>query len=686
MKRPIRAIAASLAYTILWAAWPAWATPADGQDTVPGETNAIDALLTQQAPVLAPDAASVTATCDRAMALIAERRDELEAETGPATFDRTFRRYDDLTLLILSTTLDATLVANVHTDSLARDAGQACAQKAAEATTALSLSQPVYARLAAIDAAGAGKLETFLLVRALRNYRAAGVDRDAATRAQITRLQEQITAAGLAFQRNINDGRLEITARPDELVGLPQDFIDNHPAGKDGLVRISTDYPDLTPVMTYATDEALRRRLFETNYNRAPENAVVLKELLERRYELARLLGHADFAHHVIAGKMIGSPENVRAFLGQLDAVTAEPARRDYARMAERLGTEDVPAWSTAHVQQLLRREDYAVDPQDVRRYFAYDNVRDGIFRLTEDLFGVQIRPWDTQVWAPGVQAYEMLDDGAVIGRFYLDNHPRDGKYNHAMVSPLRIGVAGRVLPVAALVCNFPAGDHATGLMEHRDVETFLHEFGHLLHVMFSGDHNTWVLASVMELEWDFVEAPSQMLENWVWDYETLRRFAVDADGNPIPADLVARMNRSRGFAEAFGDRRDMGLAAVSLDLYTGAPPSDIPGTTRASYNRYSLSPMPENTRFENIFSHLDGYSAIYYTYLWSKTISTDLFTTFEAGGLRNMDTARSYRERILAQGSSKPAGALVEDFLGRPFNLDAYRKRLGDARAAKQP
>lgn len=303
--------------------------------------------------------------------------------------------------------------------------------------------------------------------------------------------------------------------------------------------------------------------------------------------------------------------------------------------------------------------------------------MRGGVFQLTEDLFGVKIRPWDTPVWADDVEAYEVLEGDQVIGRFYLDNHPREGKYSHAAVAPVRVGLEGRALPVAVLLANFPAGDHATGLMEHRDVETFLHEFGHLLHVMFSGK-GRWALHSpFLGMELDFAEAPSQMLENWVWDYETLRQFAVDADGKPIPEGLVARMNRARGFAEAFGDRSQMGYAAMSLGLHTGAPAADLGRAAREANNRYALALQPETVHPENNFGHLTDYSALYYTYLWSKTISTDLFTVFEADGLRDPQTARRYRERVLAPGSSRPAAQLVEDFLGRPANLDAYRARL---------
>lgn len=654
----------------LMTAAPAWA-----QASVTNETGEVDRSLAQ--PVSFPaDAAAMTAQCDAGLARIAGQRTALENETGPASVEGAFRRYDNLMLAASSLSNDALLIGNAHVDGPVRQAGLACAQRVGDVTSSINLSRPIYDRLSAIDA-GADPQAAFYLQRTLRAYRDAGVDRDEATRARILRLQEGITAAMLAFQTNINNARAEIAARPDELDGLPADYIANHPVGADGLIRISTDYPDLAPVMMYARNESVRRRLWEAFQNRAPENAEVLARMLSLRHELATLLGRRDFAELSTADKMIGSPENARAFLAELDRATREPAQRDYARMAARLGVDEVMGWNVSHVQQLLRKEDYDVDPQEVRRYFAYDAVRGGIFRLTEDLFGVQIRPWDTPVWARGVEAYEMVEGDRVIGRFYLDNHPREGKYDHAAVAPVRVGLEGRAPPVAVMIANFPAGDHSTGLMEHRDVETFLHEFGHLLHAMFSGQ-GRWALHSpFLGMELDFAEAPSQMLENWVWDYETLRRFAVDADGQPIPEDLVARMNRARGFAEAFGDRTQMGYAAISLDLHTGAPPADLGRAAREANNRYALALQPESIHPENNFGHLTDYSALYYTYLWSKTISTDLFTVFETNGLRDPETARRYRERVLAPGSSRPAAQLVEGFLGRAANLDAYRARL---------
>ena len=483
-----------------------------------------------------------------------------------------------------------------------------------------------------------------------------------------------------------------VLADPAELDGLPADFIAAHQPGPDGKVTISTDYPDLVPVMTYARSEALRRRLYEANVTRAwPANDARLRDLLNLRQQLATLLGRKDHATLVLEDKMLDSPVKVESLLADMASAARPAAERDYARKLavyrlDHPGATRFEAWDNAYLGDLVQKRDFAYDQQEARRYFAYDNVRDGVLRLTEDLFGVTIRPWQTEKWDPQVETYEMVEAtgpraGQVIGRFYFDSHPRPGKYSHANMINLRAGVAGRMVPLGALVMNFPAGSHATGLMEHRDVETFLHEFGHMLHHIFGGQTARWAGLSGVATEWDFVEAPSQMLEEWVFDYDTLARFAVDAAGRPIPRALVETMNRARYFDLGMGDMRQLGLSNISLRLHQAPAPADLGARTRQLDAEYSLLPLPEFAQFQAAFSHLNGYSAIYYTYRWSKVIADDMFTRFAGAGLRNKAAALAYRRKVLEPGGSRPAAALVQDFLGRPISIAAYKAELAKDR-----
>ncbi|MBN8830231.1 MAG: Zn-dependent oligopeptidase [Sphingomonadales bacterium] len=642
----------------------------------------VDSFLAQ--PDYTPaSAAEVKAMCDSFLGRAAAMRRTLEAQRSAPSL-ATLGQYDDLMHVLSSLASDAGLLAEVAPDEPRREAGRACQSRAGEAYDAIQLSRVLYDRLKAIPLDRASPEARHVLTRALQGFDRAGVSRDEATRAKVAALKKEITDLGLRFDANIANGRKTITADPAELDGLPADYIAAHKPGPDGKVVISTDTPDYSPVMNYARSEALRKRLYEANLTRAwPANDEILRALFTKRDELARLLGRPNSATLELEDKMIGTPEKALAFLADAGRAGESAAKRDYERMVRRLaadqpGATQLTPWSSGYVTQLIRKESYALDPQEVRRYFAYNNVRDGMLQLTRDLMGVEIRPWKTPVWDPSVEAYEMLDKGKVIGRFYFDTHPRPGKYSHANVVPLRSGIRGRILPTAALVTNFPAGDHKTGLMEHRDVETFLHEYGHLIHVLMAGQQD-YALSGPLNLEWDFIEAPSQMLENFVWDYDTLARFAVDADGKTIPRELVGKMNRARYFGEALGDRRQYGLANVSLSYHLGLPEADLTGQYAKAYDAYGLPQTPADVHPQASFGHLNGYSAFYYTYMWSKTISTDLFTRFKQEGLRNPAVARAYREKVLEPGSSKPAAALVQDFLGRPFSLDAYKARLNE-------
>lgn len=642
---------------------------------------AIDAVT---GPILATaaDPATIDRECDRVIAEATRLQTALENETGPATIATTLQKFDDLNLILGNLSGEAGLYQEVMADEPRRKAGGACQVKVSSAASRLSLSRKVYDRLKAIDASKADAETKLYLQRTIEGFERSGVALDDAGRAEVQALNDKISAAGTAFDLNIAQGRKTIQADPAELAGLPADYIAAHKPGADGKVTISTDYPDYVPVMTYAASEPLRRRLYEAYQTRAhPVNDDRLREMLDLRQQLASKLGRKDHATLVLEDKMLNTPGKVEALLAEMSAAAKPAATRDYAKklaiyQQTHPGATAFNPWDNTLLSNLVQKANYNYDRQEARQYFAYDNVRDGILKFTESQFGVQIRPWQTAKWDPLVETYEMLDGGKVIGRFYFDSHPRPGKYGHANAVPLRIGLTGRAIPVAALVMNLPAGSHATGLMEHNDVVTFLHEYGHLLHYIFAGNHK-WAGQSGITTEWDFVEAPSQMLEEWVYDYDTLKGFAVNAKGETIPKPLVDKMNAARYFGLGMGDMRQFGLSNVSLRLHQGPAPADLGAATREFNNRYDPLPLPAFTQFQDSFNHLNGYSAIYYTYMWSKVIALDLFTAFQKAGLRDGATAARYRNLVLAPGGTKPAAELVSAFLGRPASTDAYKAEM---------
>jgi thimet oligopeptidase len=628
------------------------------------------------------DAATIAARCDAVISESERRRAELESETGPATLETTLQRYDDIYNLLYSGLGEFALLREVMLDDARRAAGGACEVRLTSEMSKLGLSRPIYERMKAIDAGAADPASRHYLARQLASFEREGVALDEAGRLEVQAIQDELAQLSTEFERAIAAGRKTVIAEPSELEGLPADYIAAHPPGANGKVTISTDYPDIIPAMTYARSDALRQRLYEANMTRAwPENDARLARILDLRHSLAQKLGRPDYAALVLEDKMLGAPARVEQLLADMAAAARPAGMRDYAKKLSVLrqfkpGATEIAPWQNAFLGQIVQKQDYAYDRQATRAYFTYDRSRDGILQLAEDLFGIDIRPWQTTTWHEDVEAYELYDKGALVGRFYFDSHPRPGKYNHANMVPLRAGIRGRSIPVAALVMNLPKGDHATGLMEHGDVVTFLHEFGHLLHGLLSAS-DRWAGISGISTEWDFAEAPSQMLEEWVYDYDTLARFAVNAQGQTIPRDLVATMNRARYFDRGIGDMRQLALANISLGLHRGTAPEDLGAATRRLDNAYNIVPMADGAQMQASFGHLTGYSAIYYTYAWSKVIALDMFSAFRARGLRDLATAESYRRLVLEPGGSKPAARLVEDFLGRPITLDAYREEL---------
>ena len=636
----------------------------------------IDAFLSRL-PLVPASADEVKARCDGALALAGEAKAALEARTGKATIAGDFAAYDSL-ILALDSGNDVYLVMQTNTSAPVRDAAQACSKRLSDFGTEVSLSRPIYDRLAAIPTTGLDTATRYTLQKQLTSYRLAGVNKDAATRASVTALQKQITDIALLFEKNIRDDKGDIALKPDELTGLPQDYLDAHKPGKDGLVHLTYDYPDVYPALTFASQRDTRRKVFIAFNNRGwPANEAVLKKLLEQRYELARLLGYSDFATLDLSDKMIGTPQHAAQFIDEVDAVATPGANADYAELQAFAKSRDpsidrVLSYDASYYSNLLRKQKYAVDAAEVRRYFTYDKARTGIFKLVHDLFGADIRPWNTPVWDKSVSAWELYDGNKLVGRFYLDMHPRAGKYNHAAAFPVRTGVEGRQIPIGGLICNFPV----SGPMDHKDVTSFLHEFGHLIHDMYSG-HTRYATQSMGNLQWDFIETPSKFLEEWTWDYDTLKGFASDENGKPIPKELVDKMNTARTFGEGIDTKNSLTSSAISLNYYNRKPDFDLKTLYDAQISRYSIYPPVIEEHHYAAFGHLNAYSAHYYTYVWSKAIAFDLLTKFKAAGIRNPEVAMQYRKRVLEPGASQDANDLIRSFLGRPSNLEAYKRFL---------
>jgi len=598
----------------------------------------------------------------------------------PADAITVLRAWNKVSIAMNNAMSAASVVSQVHPQEVFRSQAEAAEQEGNQLSTDLGLDRELFEIFAAADPAGLDDAAARVLRLALRDFRRAGVDQDEPTRARLRELGDRELVLDQEFGKNIRDDVRSISVTTDQLAGLPHDYIDAHPVGADGRITITTDYPDVIPFLTFAVDGQARRALITEFLNRAwPVNDEVLQELLAARAEHARILGFESWADFDAEVKMIGYGAAIGEFVDQISAAADESGRRDLAVLLERLRAdrpeaEVVDRADSAFYKEVVRREQFDVDAQQVRQYFEFAKVRQGLLDVTGRLFGLSYtRVQDAVSWHEDVAVYDVQLEGQELGRIYLDLHPREGKYKHAAQFDLVAGVRGLQLPEGVLVCNF-----GRGLIQHSDVVTLFHEFGHLVHHLLAGRHE-WARFSGVATEWDFVEAPSQLLEEWAWDADVLRTFATDEAGEPIPRELVAKMRAGEDFGKGCFARTQMFYAALSYRLHQ-VPVANITDFAREVHSAYDLFAEVEGTHFHTSFGHLGGYSSAYYTYMWSLVIAKDLFSTFDRKDLFAPENARRYRDKILAAGGSRDAAELVADFLGRPYNIEAFSTWLQEA------
>jgi thimet oligopeptidase len=620
----------------------------------------------------------VTDRLARAQAAI----DQMLAVTGPRTVENTLAPYDDAVEQLDSACNQSSLMQIVSPDAAIRDRAQAMLQKAVAAGTALSLNPAVYKALSAMDVSHADPATQYYVKRTLLEFRLSGVDKDEATRAKIRALSDDITKLSSQFGRNIQESQLKVVVKDaSELAGLPADYIARHKPAADGSITLTSDSPDVTPVLKFATNRDLRHRIFLAYNNRAyPQNLQVLVDLLKKREELANLLGYKHWADMNAVDKMAVNAQNISRFIDQIDAASKPAADREY-QMLLTLAQKDQPGLTAISMQdrnfyfEQLRKTAFDFDSQSARPYFPYDRVQQGILDVASKLFNVTFRPAkDAVVWDPSVDALDVFDGDRQLGRIYLDMHPRPGKDQWFSSDPILDGKRGQQLPEVALICNFAGGKPGDpGLMEYGDVTTFFHEFGHLMHWIFQGQQQ-WAGFSG-NLESDFVEAPSQMLEEWMHDPKVLATFARHYQTNePIPADLVHRANRADAFGRGLWARAQLLYTTVSFDLHNNPPdPAHVEAIFPTEIKRYlPYTPVEGDHQFAS-FGHLTGYSSAYYTYLWDKVIAQDFYSQFDHDNLLAPDVARRYRTTVLEKTGAMPANDLVTNFLGRPQSIDAF-------------
>lgn len=643
-------------------------------------------LSTAQEPMPAPNASAYLAgtaesfltSCRADLDAGKKRIADIKASQSPRDAFATLQAFDTALVVMGDAANRAQLAEQTHPSKPSRDAAQTCEQEVSSALTDVSLDQDLYKVIASLEGSKLDAAGTYFLKTTLLDYHRGGVDRDDATRAKIRALQDELVKIGQQFEQNIAADVRKLQLNASDLDGLPEDFKHSHAADASGKVTLSTDNTDYFPFMDYAKSEPARKQFYVLYRQRAyPKNIDVMAQLLDKRHELANILGYPDWAAYLTENKMVKTEQNASDFIEKISSAAQAGSKRDYDELLafkkkEDPKAESVNAWDIAHLTRGAKIAKFGYDSQVMRPYFEYSRVLQGILDITSQMYGITYKPvTDAQVWHPEVTVYDVFDQGHRIGRIYFDMFPRENKYKHYATFTLATGKAGFRLPEYVLVCNFPKATNEPGLMERDDVITFFHEYGHLIHGIMRGD-SKWATG---DLENDFIEAPSQMFEEWPKDPAILKLFARNYKTNePLPAELAQKARAADDFGRALGVRGQMFYAAISLDFYNRDPKGlDQDKLVAELQTRYVPFKYVEGTHMQTAFDHLNGYSAAYYTYMWSLVIAKDLFTEFKKDGLLNPEVAAKYRNSILAASGTKPAAEMIQDFLGRPYSFQAY-------------
>jgi thimet oligopeptidase len=428
------------------------------------------------------------------------------------------------------------------------------------------------------------------------------------------------------------------------------------------------------------------------NNRAARSNLEVLIKVLMLRKEMAQLLGFETYAEYRVGDRMAKLPQNVWSFENNLVDKLKEKAQLDYDELLmvkrAKLGDESIDViqpWEASYYSNILLKEKYDLDQNLVKEYFPTDEVIDGLFQIAQHLFQVEFEEVNNpSVWYEDVRMFNVKKDGKVISRFYTDLYPRPNKFSHAACFPMIAGKEtpeGYQMPVATLVCNFPAPTEDTpSLLTHNEVETFFHEFGHVLHNVLT----TTALSSHSgtSVSRDFVEAPSQIFENWTWNYDALKLFAKNyKSGEVLPESLFEKMVAAKNVGSGLSNTQQVFYGMIDFTLHDKYDPTSATTTTEIVaelQDKITLYPYLEGTHMQAAFGHLMGYAAGYYGYLWSLVYAQDMFSVFEENGVMDVETGLRYRDIILTNGGSRDELEMVVEFLGREPNQDAYFRSIG--------
>lgn len=616
------------------------------------------------------------------------------------TFENTVGAIDSMIARLDAAANMSLFMGYVHPEASIREAATAGEQYWSEWAVDFSTNEALYNAVKAYADTNP-ELEgeqARLLEHTLRDYKRSGMMLSASDREKLKAIQKELGKLSIEFEANIRTDETVIPLTRDELEGTPQSIIDGL-MEVNGVYLVTLDYPTFGPIMDYCEVPETRQKVWWSYSRRAgKKNVEVLEKIIKLRDEASDLLGYDTTADYEIEVRMAKDAATVQAFYDQLIPVVRKKSEQDYAEMVaakrDHLGDSNAEfhPWDFSFYYDRIKNQKYAVDSQEVQKYFPLQGVMDGLFEITQYLYGItyvevtdSAEERKTPLWHEDVRLFEVWDDatGEQLGEFYIDLHPRDNKYSHAAQWGLvqhKIWEDGsKRMPVAALVCNFtkPTADKPS-LMTHDEVETFFHEFGHCLHTILSEAHYATFAGTGVER--DFVEAPSQMFEEWVWTPETLSLFAKHYEtGEPMPQSLIDGMIAAKNLQSGMKTESQIYLGLMDQAFHTDK--DGVVDTTQVGYDVYDRTRMYTHTPgtwYQGGFGHLTGYQAGYYGYMWSLVYAQDMFQRFKELGMLDQEAGRYYRDKILAMGGTLDGLDLVRGYLGREPSMDAFLESLG--------
>ena len=620
--------------------------------------------------------------------------DELVAPKDARTFDNSLRPLDRIGDILAHAFTDYAFMGYVHVDKDVRDAAKIAEEKSNQFGVEMifrdDLNTAIQEYAATDEAASLEGEQARFLEFTLRDLRKAGHDLDPESRSTVKEKTERLVSLGVKFQQNIDEWDDWILVTRDELDGLPDSFIDALDIDEaTEKYKVTIAYPHLIPFTENATHRELREELrFKFNTQAVEENRPLLDEAVALRHEIASVFETPTWSHHRLEERMAKSPERVKEFYADLRDPLTELALDEISAMTgllkEDTGDETLRVWDWGYYDTQQRKTDYGVDNFEVARYFPLSQVLDGMFSLTSEMFGIAFREIEEfDSWHDDVRLFAIDDaeSGEELSRFYLDLFPREGKYGHAAEFPMilsrRLEDGSYQDPMCAMVANLtkPTGD-TPSLLQHGEVETLFHEFGHVLHQNL-GRTELGRFAGT-SVERDFVEAPSQIMQHWIWRSDVLKRFAHHYEtGEVIPDELVNQLVAARNLNKGLFQLRQMQYGWWDQELH-GGPDRDL-DQIHAEGAKISLLPTHEGTFALASFGHLmGGYDSTYYGYMWSEVFGDDMFSKFKDEGVTNPQVGMAYRRAVLNKGGTVDPDEMLKDFLGRKPNNQAFLKKLG--------